>query len=79
MQLNILSPDKTIFKGEAAEVSAPGKTGYLQILNKHAPIISVLNQGTIKYTPLNQNRQHININGGILHTKNNTTTILLTS
>ena len=48
MILEIVSPEATLFKGEVTSVSLPGVTGSFQILNNHAPIVSILKQGTIK-------------------------------
>ena len=50
MILEIVSPEATLFKGEVTSVSIPGVDGSFQILNNHAPIVSILKQGTIKIT-----------------------------
>lgn len=48
MQLEIITPDKTLFEGTAKSVSLPGSGGGFQILENHAPIISTLKGGQIK-------------------------------
>ncbi len=48
MELEIVTPDKTIFKGEADLVQLPGIDGSFEILSNHAPLISVLKKGIIK-------------------------------
>ena len=48
MNIEIIDPDKTIFQGEAEIVQLPGKDGSFEILNNHAPLISVLKKGKIK-------------------------------
>lgn len=48
MQLEIITPETLIFKGEATAVQFPGLDGSFQVLNNHAPIISGLAAGTIK-------------------------------
>jgi F-type H+-transporting ATPase subunit epsilon len=50
MILEIVSPEATLFKGEVTSVSLPGVDGSFQILNSHAPIVSILKQGTVKVT-----------------------------
>jgi F-type H+-transporting ATPase subunit epsilon len=50
MILEIVSPEATLFKGEVTSVSLPGVNGSFQILNNHAPIVSILKQGTVKIT-----------------------------
>ena len=47
MQLEIVSPEKTIFSGAAKSVHLPGSEGYFQVLNNHAPIVSTLKKGEI--------------------------------
>lgn len=53
MILEIVSPEATLFKGEVTSVSLPGVDGSFQILNNHAPIVSILKQGTVKITATN--------------------------
>jgi F-type H+-transporting ATPase subunit epsilon len=48
MQLDILTPEKKIYSGEADAVSFPGTAGAFQVLNHHAPLISSLKEGDIK-------------------------------
>ncbi|GMT44314.1 MAG: hypothetical protein IEMM0006_0146 [bacterium] len=48
MNLEIITPDKTIFKGEVDLVQLPGIDGSFEILNNHAPLISALGEGIIK-------------------------------
>lgn len=48
MQLEIITPETLIFKGEATAVQFPGLDGSFQVLNNHAPIISALTAGTVK-------------------------------
>ena len=46
MILEIVSPEATLFKGEVTSVAVPGVNGEFQMLNNHAPIVSILKQGT---------------------------------
>ena len=48
MTLEIVSPEATLFKGTVTSVTLPGVDGSFQILNHHAPIVSILQQGEIK-------------------------------
>ncbi|MES2617681.1 MAG: F0F1 ATP synthase subunit epsilon [Bacteroidota bacterium] len=47
MQVDILTPDQTLFSGDATIVTVPGVKGSFQIKNNHAPIISALGKGTV--------------------------------
>jgi len=48
MNLEIITPDKTIFKGETDLVQLPGIDGSFEILNNHAALISALSKGVVK-------------------------------
>ena len=48
MILEIVSPEATLFKGEVTSVTLPGVDGSFQILNHHAPIVSILKEGVVK-------------------------------
>jgi len=48
MTLNIISPEATLFSGEVTAVTLPGVDGSFQILNHHAPIVSILKAGDVK-------------------------------
>jgi len=48
MQLEIITPEASVFTGEADAVQFPGLDGSFQVLNGHAPIISALSNGDVK-------------------------------
>jgi F-type H+-transporting ATPase subunit epsilon len=48
MYLEIVSPEATLFSGEVTSVSVPGVNGEFQMLNNHAPIVSILKDGFVK-------------------------------
>ncbi|MGX7668814.1 F0F1 ATP synthase subunit epsilon [Flavobacterium pedocola] len=48
MIVEIVSPEATLFKGEVTSVAVPGINGEFQMLNNHAPIVSLLGKGNIK-------------------------------
>ncbi len=45
--LNILIPEKTLYKGSAESITVPGEIGYLGILAEHAPLMTTLVPGKI--------------------------------
>ena len=47
MRLEIISPEATLYQGEATAVTVPGVKGSFQILEKHASIASVLQKGAL--------------------------------
>jgi len=48
MLLEIVTPEAVLFSGEIESVAVPGINGEFQMLNNHAPIVSLLQEGTIK-------------------------------
>lgn len=48
MIVEIVSPEATLFKGEVTSVAVPGVNGEFQMLNNHAPIVSLLGKGNVK-------------------------------
>ena len=50
MILEIVSPEAKLFSGEITSISVPGVDGRFQMLNNHAPIVSLLQKGTINIT-----------------------------
>ena len=48
MYLEIVSPEATLFAGEVTSVTVPGVNGEFQMLNNHAPIVSLLQAGEVK-------------------------------
>ena len=48
MFLEIVTPEAILFSSEVDLFSAPGLDGEFQILNNHAPIVSILKEGEIK-------------------------------
>jgi F-type H+-transporting ATPase subunit epsilon len=47
VQLDIITPDRKVFTGEATSVTFPGSEGQFQVLNDHAPLVSTLARGTV--------------------------------
>jgi len=76
MKVEIINPDKTVFSGDADIVQLPGKDGSFEILNNHAPIISVLKKGKIKIVDKDKKTDYFEINGGVIEVVKNKVLIL---
>ncbi|PQJ80452.1 FoF1 ATP synthase subunit delta/epsilon [Polaribacter porphyrae] len=48
MFLEIVTPEAILFSSEVDVVSVPGINGEFQMLNNHAPVVSILKEGDIK-------------------------------
>ncbi|QEC53832.1 ATP synthase F1 subcomplex epsilon subunit [Anseongella ginsenosidimutans] len=78
MTLEILTPDKKVFSGEATSVTVPGTQGSFTVLNNHAPIISTLEAGEVKVKG-NQGMETFHINGGVIEVLKNKVVLLAES
>lgn len=92
MTLEIVSPEYKIFSGIVTSVAAPGVDGSFQILNNHAPIVSILTKGnviieaeTFKFSKESEHlfekysdrKYNLLINSGTLEMKDNKIIILV--
>ena len=75
MNLEIITPDKTCYEGEAELVQLPGIDGSFEILNNHAPLISALKQGKVKIKK-NGKDEFFDIKGGVIEVLDNKVLIL---
>ncbi|MBT8261782.1 MAG: F0F1 ATP synthase subunit epsilon [Bacteroidia bacterium] len=49
MYLEIVTPEASLVAGEVESVTVPGVQGPFQMLNNHAPIVSLLNAGKVLF------------------------------
>ena len=78
MKLEIISPEKTLFSGEVELVTLPGMVGSFTVLDRHAPIVSVLQRGVLLYR-INGKDNRLAISGGFVEVKNNTLSVCIDS
>jgi F-type H+-transporting ATPase subunit epsilon len=91
MILEIVSPEAQLFSGEVTSVTLPGIDGSFQILNNHAPIVSVLKKGVVKiaaskfeikkevaskFTKINDQNYDLEIESGTIEMKENKIIVL---
>jgi F-type H+-transporting ATPase subunit epsilon len=74
MTLEIITPDKKVFAGEATAVIFPGTEGQFQILNNHAALVSTIGQGTIIVE--GNGKESFTIDGGVVEVLNNKVLVL---
>ncbi len=68
MRIKIITPEKTIFDGEAYGLQLPGLNGAFELLENHAPMVAALGEGTLKILE-DQNgtaQDTYKLNGGVL-------------
>jgi len=77
MTLEILTPDKKVYEGEATSVTLPGTLGFFEILSHHAPIVSTLEDGKVTVRGGSAGKEEIYfIQGGVVEASNNKVIIL---
>jgi len=90
MHLEIVSPEATLFSGDVVSVTVPGLLGEFQMLENHAPIVSLLTEGEVKiqgdlniseefqdrFTPGEQGQKVLKIRSGTLELKDNRIVLL---
>ena len=75
MHLEIITPEKKIFEGEVRITTLPGSDGSFQILNNHAPLVSILKQGVVEYKTKDATNQ-VTITGGVVEVLKNKVIVL---
>ncbi len=75
MNLEIITPDKKVFEGEVLSASFPGTDGSFQVLNDHAPLISLLKDGVVEYKSKDSVNQ-VKITGGVVEVLKNKVILL---
>ncbi len=75
MRVEIITPDKELFKGEATSVVVPGVDGSMGFLENHAPLITVLKAGEVKVKHAGT-EERFAVNGGVVEVSNNTVLVL---
>jgi F-type H+-transporting ATPase subunit epsilon len=78
MKVEIITPDATLFTGENVNlVQLPGIDGSFEVLDHHAPLISVLAKGKIKIMITGEKEdRYFEIKGGVIEVLKNKILIL---
>jgi F-type H+-transporting ATPase subunit epsilon len=77
LTLEILSPEKRLYKGNVVLVQLPGTLGSFEILFNHAPLISTIEKGTIKFIDIERNKLNFDVQGGVVEVKRNKIVVLV--
>lgn len=70
IHLNIVSPERALVDLKVDKVTFPGTRGPFTVLKNHAPLISSLENGVIKYS-VEGKQESISINSGFVELKDN--------
>jgi len=66
LKVSVISPEKTLYEGEAASVVAPAFDGEVGILSKHAPMLTLLGKGTLRLSGAGGEARRFAVEGGFL-------------
>jgi F-type H+-transporting ATPase subunit epsilon len=75
MDVEIITPDKERFSGNASLIQLPGSDGLFEILENHAPIIATLKKGKVKLVSAGETL-YFEINGGVVEVLKNRVSVL---
>ncbi len=70
LHLIVVSPESTLFDGKVEIVTLPGEMGSFSVLHGHAPLISSLVKGAIRYRE-DELEKSIAISSGFVEVKDN--------
>ena len=65
LKVSVISPERTLFDGDATQVVAPAYDGEVGILTGHAPMMALLGRGTLRITESGGERRFA-VEGGFL-------------
>ena len=79
LNVELVSPEKKVFSGEAVSVSARTLAGDLGILTDHISLLGVLVDGKVVIKGTDGSTNEFNVSGGFLSVSNNRVSILAES
>jgi F-type H+-transporting ATPase subunit epsilon len=77
MKVYILTPEKTLYEGDAKAVKVPGVLGQFEILDRHAPIVSALSNGSVQLTDAQGEKHLFEISKGFVEVMKNEVNVLV--
>lgn len=75
MKVSVISPESTIFEGEADSVVVPAWDGQVGVMKGHAPMLVLLGDGEMRVVH-NGSDQRFHISGGFMQVANDVVTVL---
>ena len=75
MKVSVISPEKTIFDGEADSVVVPAWDGQLGVMKGHAPMLVLLGEGELRVAT-GGSEQKFHISGGFMQVADDVVTVL---
>ncbi len=76
MNLEVITPEKTLYQGNIISINVPGSKGSFTVLKNHAALISTLEKGELRFVTSDKRSESIEIAGGIIEVKKNNIIVL---
>lgn len=76
LKVAVISPEQTLFEGDADMVVAPAWDGELGILRGHAPMLALLGEGSLRITGAGEPDRRFRVRGGFLQVADDIVTVL---
>ncbi|HVD06658.1 MAG TPA: F0F1 ATP synthase subunit epsilon [Gemmatimonadaceae bacterium] len=70
LTVSVVSPERTLYEGEAESIVAPAFDGQVGILTNHAPMLTLLGTGELRLTASGGDRK-FTVSGGFLEVADN--------
>jgi F-type H+-transporting ATPase subunit epsilon len=77
LQVDIVTPQGSVYSGVVAAVTVPGTVAPFQVLYNHAPIISSLEPGIVKLLLADLTPRYYVVGGGFVEVLHNHVTVLV--
>lgn len=76
LTVSVISPERTLFEGDADMVVAPAWDGELGVLRGHAPMLVLLGDGELRISGAGAGDRRFRVNGGFLQVADDVVTVL---
>lgn len=74
--LEIVTPERCVYKGEAVQISLTGSLGSMTLLPHHAPMVTELRKGPIFYITPDGEEKTMELSGGFVEVSDNQVSVL---
>jgi F-type H+-transporting ATPase subunit epsilon len=75
LKVAVISPERTVYEGDADQVVVPAWDGEIGVLRGHAPLLVLLGKGTLRVTN-NGHDQRFEVEGGFMQVAEDVVTVL---
>ena len=65
MKLQLITPEKILFEGNASYIQIPGAEGEFGVLDGHAPTVATLKEGVVAVELASGEKREFAITGGV--------------